>query len=159
MSTKHQSGPYEAYSDYWPGEDFLLSGGDNYYNHGIYQAWQHYGLGMGNPLLLGPIYNDGQIVFKSNRVRSNHVGLMGDPSDEWNWRVLASFARHWGTYSTPLDRERKQLSTLVELTYLPRWAKGWSASVAFGFDKGNYADLGDHTGGMLTLRKTGGFSL
>ena len=158
MCTKHQSGPFEAYSEYWPGEDFLLSGGDNYYNHGIYQAWQHYGLGLGNPLLPGPLYNeDGSIRFKSNRVRSNHVGLTGDPSEEWNWRVLASFARHWGTYSAPLDKQRKQFSGLAEVTYLPKWAKGWSASLALGLDRGNY--LGNHTGGMLTLRKTGGFKL
>ena len=158
MSTKDQSGPFEAYSNNWPNEDFIHSGGDNYYNHYIYQAWQYYGMGLGNPLLPGPLYNtDGQLTFKSNRVHSNHLGISGNPTKEWNWRLLASFVRHWGTYNVPLDKQRKQFSGLAEVTYLPRWAKGWSVSTSFGFDRGNY--LGNQTGGMITLRKIGGFSL
>lgn len=67
--------------------------------------------------------------------------------------MLISFARHWGTYDIPLDQQRKQFSSLYEATYTPKWAKGWSASAALGLDRGNY--LGNSTGGMLTIRKTG----
>lgn len=156
MSTKDQSGPFEYY-DRETGE-CLFSGGDSYYNHYIYQAWQHYGMGMGNPLLPGPLYNkDGTISFKSNRVRSNHFGVAGNPSDEWNWRVLCTLARHWGTYGEPLDKQRHQFSGMAEVTYHPEWAKGWSLTATMGLDNGNY--LGNHTGGIITLRKTGGFSL
>ena len=109
---------------------------------------------MGNPLLPGPIYNkDGKITFKSNRVRSHHLGFEGDPSPEWNYRVLISFARHWGTYAAPLDKQRKQFSSLYEITYHPAWANGWSATAGMGLDRGNY--LGNSTGGILTIRKTG----
>ena len=109
---------------------------------------------MGNPFLPGPIYNkDGEITFKSNRVRSQHIGISGDPSDEWSWRMLISFARHWGTYTTPLDKQRKQFSSLYEVSYTPQWAKGWGATVGVGLDRGNY--LGNSTGGILTIRKTG----
>ena len=65
------------------------------------------------------------------------------------------YARHWGTYAHPLDKMRKQFSSMAEVTYLPQWAKGWSLSAALGLDRGNY--LGNSTGGMITLRKTGGF--
>ena len=124
----------------------------------MYQSWQHYGMGMGMPLLPGPGYNDnGNLEFQSNRVRSQHLGISGEPSAEWNWRMLASFVRHWGTYFVPLDKQRKQFSGLAEVTYVPRWAKGWSASLAFGMDRGNY--LGNTAGGMLTVRKSGGFKL
>ena len=110
--------------------------------------------GMGNPFLPGPIYNkDGEITFKSNRVRAQHLGIEGDPSEEWNWRILISFARHWGTYQTPLDKQRKQFSSLYEVSYTPQWAKGWGATVGVGLDRGNY--LGNSTGGILTIRKTG----
>ena len=61
--------------------------------------------------------------------------------------------RHWGTYNNPLDKQRKQFSSLYEATYTPSWAKGWSASLALGLDRGNY--LGNSTGGMLTVKKTG----
>ena len=155
MSTKDQTGPilYDGFAGSFP--EYQVSAGDNYYNNGGYQAWQHWGYGMGNPLLPGPIYNqDGKITFKSNRVRSHHVGIEGNPATEWNYRVLVSFARHWGTYFVPLDKQRKQFSSLYEVTYTPQWTKGWSVSAALGVDRGNY--LGNSTGGMLTIRKTGG---
>lgn len=135
--------------------EYQISACDSYYYHYLYGAWQHAGMGMGNPLLPGPAYNDGKITFRSNRVRAHHLGLTGQPAEEWNWRVLISFARHWGTYENPLDKQRKQFSSLWEVTYAPERFKGWSASVALGMDRGNY--LGNSTGGMITLRKTGKF--
>ena len=153
MSTKQQTGPI-LYDDFAGTLGYQVSARDNYYNNYCYQAWQHWGQGMGNPLLPGPIYNkDGKITFKSNRVRSHHLGYEGEPSPEWNYRVLISFVRHWGTYATPLDKQRKQFSSLYEITYLPAWANGWSATLGMGLDRGNY--LGNSTGGILTIRKTG----
>ena len=138
--------------------DLQMSGGDNYYNHLIYRAWQYYGQGMGTPLLPGPAYNaDGSLRFKSNRVRANHLGVCGQPAAEWRWRLLASFARHWGTYNEPLLKQCKQFSGLLEVSYVPAWTSGWSASVSMGLDRGNY--LGNRVGGMFTLRKSGGFAL
>ena len=156
IASKNQSGQYESMNEF-PGLEF--SGGDNYYNHYIYSGWQYYGMPMGLPINLGPIYNaDGSISFKSNRFRANHIGLTGDPSEEWNWRVLSTFIWHWGTCYVPLDKARNQVSVMAEVNYKPRWAKGWSASVALGLDRGSYV-MGKNTGGMFTLRKTGGFSL
>ena len=103
----------------------------------------------------GPAYNtDGSNMFKSNRVRANHLGMTGDPSEEWNWRVLVSFARHWGTYSAPLDKPRKQFGSLWEVTYRPKRLAGWSFSAALGLDRGNYLP-GNTAGGTFCIRKTG----
>lgn len=156
LCSKDATGPI-LYDGFWGSfEDVQMSGGDEYYNHYIYQAWQHWGYGMGNPLFPSPVYNqDRSITFKSNRNRANHLGIAGDPADEWKYRMLVSFSRYWGTYSAPLDKQRKQFSSLYEVTYQPEWAKGWSVSAALGLDRGNY--LGNSTGGMVTLKKTGGF--
>ena len=100
----------------------------------------------------GPLLHngfDGQFP----RIRANHLGISGNPSSEWSYRLLISFARYWGTYYNPLDKQRKQFYSLYEAVYSPRWAKGWSASLALGLDRGNY--LGNSTGGMLTIKKTG----
>ena len=138
--------------------DLQMSGGDHYYNNHEFLGWQYYGSTLGHPFLYGPQYNsDGSNEIKSSRVRSNHLGISGNPSSEWSWRMLASFARHWGTYRKPLDKQRKQFNGLMEVSYKPEWAKGWSAAIALGLDRGNY--LGNNTGGMITLRKEGGFSL
>lgn len=155
ISTKDSSGPilYDAYWGSFP--DRQVSGGDDYYNHYIYQAWQHFGQGIGNPLLPGPNYNkDSSITFKSSRMKGQHIGISGNPTSEWKWRLIASYIRYWGTYSIPLDKVRKQFYSMAETTYQPKYAKGWSVSLGIGLDRGNY--LGNSFGGMITLRKIGG---
>jgi hypothetical protein len=132
-----------------------MSGCDLYFNHYIYQAWQYYGQGMGSPLLPGPAYNkDHSITFRSNRMKAHHFGFHGEPTEEWSWRLLASFARHWGTYSAPLDKPRKQFGSLWEVTYRPKRLAGWSFSAALGLDRGNYLP-GNTAGGTFCIRKTG----
>lgn len=154
MCTKDQAGPllYDGFWGQFP--EYQISANDNYYNHYIYGAWQYWGMGMGNALLPGPLYNKNHtITFKSNRVRSQHIGLEGTPFPEWNYRLMLSYTRHWGTYGNPLDKKRKQFNSLFEWTYTPQKLKGWSGSVSLGLDRGNY--LGNSTGVMLSIKKTG----
>ncbi len=68
------------YDSFWGKFEEQISAKDNYYNHYLYQGWQHWGMGIGNPLLPGPIYNkNGQITFISNRVLAHHIGFCGFP--------------------------------------------------------------------------------
>lgn len=124
LATKDQSGPilYDG-DERFDGSVLAFAGTqisamDNYYNNYYYHSWAHYGMGMGNPLLPGPIYNrDGNLLYRSNRARSPSLAIAGAPSEEWNYRMLMSFARHWGTYERPLDKIHKQFSSLLEVTY------------------------------------------
>ncbi len=134
--------------------DLQMSGNDHYYNNWEYLGWQNYGATLGHPFLYGPQYNsDGTNYIKSSRVKMQHVGVSGEPSDEWQWRLLFSYSRQWGTYYMPLDKERYQAAGLAEVIYKPKWARGWSVTGAFAADKGDY--LGNSVGGMITIRKTG----
>lgn len=151
ISTKDQTGPllYDGFAGSF--SDLQMSGCDSYFCHYIYQAWQHYGMGMGSPLLPGPAYNDvGSITFRSNRMKAHHIGLMGNPSSEWSWRLLASFARHWGTYASPFDEVKKQYSSMAEVSYSPLKLKKWTFKAALGVDGGNY--LGQSIGGTIGIR-------
>ncbi len=158
LATKDQSGPilYDG-DERFPDAAFSgvqISAKDDYYNNYFYQSWQHYGLGMGNPLLPGPIYNkDGSLKFRSNRVRANHWAFSGTPSEEWSYRVVMSYALHWGTYNDPLDRICNQFSSLYEAAYSPKKLPGWRFSLSAGVDHGDY--LGNSFGGMITIRKEG----
>ena len=79
-SSKDQAGAvFNDTNEYYPEQ---VSGRDDYYNHGIYPAgWSHWGMGMGNPLLISPIYNkDCTLRFKHNRVKAHHFGLSGSPA-------------------------------------------------------------------------------
>lgn len=154
MSTYDQTGPilYDGVGGSFG--DLQMSGNDNYYNNGEYLGWQYYGATLGHPFLYGPQYNaTGSNKIVSSRVKMQHIGISGSPTSEWEWSVLLSFSRQWGTYNMPLDRVCRQAAGLAEVTYRPRWASGWSVTAALAADRGSY--IGDSNGGMLTIRKTG----
>lgn len=155
LGTTDQSGP--VFHDPTPLFPERIAGQDNYYNNLNYAGWQNYGLSLGNPLLTSPLYNAAfdcshQLRFYNNRIRAWHVALSGDPSAEWHWRTMASLTHNWGTYESPFTDIRHQLYTMAEVTYRPRWAKGWTGILAFGLDHGNL--IGNSFGGQLTIRKS-----
>ncbi|MGN0086333.1 MAG: capsule assembly Wzi family protein [Alloprevotella sp.] len=157
LRTDYQSGP--LYHDYTEAIPDQISGIDNYYNHNLYQGWQHWGQAIGNPLFTSPLYNhNGSLEFLNNRFRAHHVGLSGDPLPGLHYRVLASFSKSWGTYAQPYPEVRRTTSLLVEAAYQFRKAgsldlRGWSVKGAFGLDRGRL--LGDNTGFQLTIAKSG----
>lgn len=152
LGTKDQSGP--IYHDHTTDIPDQISARDNYYNHGIYPGWQHWGQAIGNPLLTSPIYNeDGSIVFKNNRVVAHHVGLSGQSTPELRYRILFSHSRNWGTYGDPYVDVKKNTSALAEIKYSPAKLKGWQFSGSLGMDQGDL--LGHSVGGMITVCKSG----
>lgn len=154
MSTKDQTGPIQYEENWGSLTGMQTSGCDNYYNHYMYNAWQHYGMAMGNPLLLSPAYNkNGYLSFLNNRVKAIHIGLQGEPNKEWKWRLLLTSSKYWGTYSAPLDKVRNHFSSLAEVCYIPKQMNGWIFSIAGAIDNGNY--LGNSFGGTITVRKEG----
>ena len=92
-------------------------------------------------------------MFRSNRVKAHHIGIGGNLSEEWSYRLLLSYMKHWGTYKVPFDRIMRQGSTLAEVMYKPKKYAGWNFSLALGYDKGSY--IGDSMGCMVTITKTG----
>lgn len=131
-----------------------MSGRDQYYNHGIYAGWQHWGMGIGNPLLISPVYNrDGSLSFRHNRIKGHHLGVEGNPVPWLIWRMLLSYSRSWGTYDAPTPRVLGNVNTLFEATIRPPKLKGWSGTISFATDGGSL--LGPSRGAMLSIKKTG----
>lgn len=152
LYNKDQAGP--VYWDHTPEINEQVSGRDNYYNHSIYNGWQHWGMGIGNPLLISPIYNDShRLRFLSNRMWGHHLGFKGQPLDELGYRILASYQKSWGTYEIPFAEPKKSFNLLAEVNYTPHKLKGWSADLAFGLDAGSL--IGNSYGVMLKISKTG----
>ena len=151
LNTKDQAGP--VYHDSTHNIPESYTGIDNYYNHGLYAGWQNWGMGMGNPLLTAPIYNQPHILqFRNNRLRALHIGVDGNPTPDISWRLLATITRNWGTYRQPYDDVLRQQYYLAEATWAPSFLRGWRATLAIGLDHG--AVLGDSFGAQLTLRRT-----
>lgn len=149
ICTKDQSGSLSHEIFQGALTDLAFHGTDNYFNHGIYQAWQYYGQPIGAPLLPGTAYNDGSISFRSNRMKGQHIGIEGNPANGWYWRVLTSFTRNWGTYEKPFDEVKHQFYGMAEVRFCPHKLKHWSFKVAFGVDNGDY--IGNSVGGTVTV--------
>ena len=152
MTSRDQSGPvYNDTNDVIPEQ---ISATDNYYNHGIYTGWQHWGMGIGSPLMLSPIYNkDGSISFKNNRLESTHLGVSGSLTREVSYRLLYTRTKSWGTYSNPAPEVLTDTYLLWEMNYQPKQLKTWRFSASLGIDRGDMT--GTNSGILLSIRKTG----
>lgn len=148
---KDQSGP--VYWDHTDKNNVQVSARDNYFNHAIYSSWQHWGQIIGSPLILSPIYNNGTLTLRSNRVVAHHLGFEGQPLNELGYRVLLSYSRNWGTYQSPLPEVEDNFNALVELTWTPKKLKGWQGVFSFGADAGDL--IGRSVGVQIGIVKSG----
>lgn len=148
LKTSYQSGP--VYHDHTDALPVQISGGDDYYNHVLYQGWQYFGISMGNPLFVSPLYrNDGSLRFDANRFVAHYIALAGTPFKGLDYELRYSYMTSWGTYNLPFETERYQNSFALALNWGPERIghlalPGWSANMTIGFDKGSI--IGDNFG-------------
>ena len=87
----NQSGPIHWAPGDFPGTSLVsqATGSDDYYNNKTYNSYANYGLVLGTPVIMSPIYNtDGQILCLNNRMRGFHIGAEGSISPKVDYRVL-----------------------------------------------------------------------
>ena len=148
LRTTYQSGP--IYHDKTSVMPDRIAGVDNYYNHHVYGAWQHAGFGMGNAMLVSPLYNtNGEISFRDSRVVASHIGIEGQPTKEISYRLLYTHEKSLGTYPAPRINPVKANFFMIEATYAPHQIQGLSITAAYGQNEGKL--LGNSKGGMLTI--------
>lgn len=154
LTTRDQSGA--LYHD--PSENFneQMDGCDNYYNHGIYPGWHHWGMGIGNPLVISPEYNsNGNTQFRSNRLVAHNIGINGYIGYlPLSYRFNYTYTENWGTYQNPFQNKKYTTSILAEISYIPR-NNHWIGTISFGYDKSGM--IGDNYGIMFTLTHLGRF--
>lgn len=156
MSLKDQSGSVNwTVTPEVPGH---AAGADDYYNHNLYVGWEHWGMGIGTPMCLSPIYNrPHNLAFHSNRIRTHHVGLSGDPLPSVSWRLLLTYTRSWGGYNHIFPKVMDVFNGLAEVSYKPQGGKlkGWAGTVGIGWDGGNL--IGRNVGVELKISRSGFF--
>lgn len=117
LYSKHQSGdPYKMAEAGIP--QIHISGGDNYFNNGIYASgFTYLGQSMGTPLFEPIRYRaDGKVIGLTNtRVSAFHLGAKGTLIGNFSWKTLITYSRNFGTYSQPMSPYRSQLASLAEL--------------------------------------------
>ncbi|MCM1489675.1 MAG: capsule assembly Wzi family protein [Muribaculum sp.] len=149
LYSKYQSGPvYNDTSSLLPEQ---VSGVDSYYNHGLYPGWMHWGMGIGNPFSISPIYNKDHILeFYATRNISHHLGIRGNPFDGLEWRMLVSNTRSWGSYFKPFPEVRSMWNFLAEVKWRPSKLKFLECNASLAFDTGDL--VGKNFGIMLGVR-------
>lgn len=148
MYSKDHTGA--VYHDATPDNPEQVSGRDWYYNHYLYPGWQNWGTGIANPLFLSPLYNRNHMLwFYDTRIIAHHVGLSGEPTGEWKWKLLLTYTRNWGCYLYPYEDVLGNFSAYAEAEWHPVRFKGWYGKAGVGFDAGRL--LGHNAGLMLSV--------
>lgn len=158
---RDQSGPIHWAPGDHPGTDMTneATGADDYYNNTGMNAYMHFGMPMGSPFILAPIYNtDGNLQFRHNRANGFHLAAEGDISAQFDWKAAVSYCRAFGTSRIPAHDILHNTSALAQVGWHGTNAlKGLSATGALAFDAGNLR--GDNFGVMISLSYAGNFTL
>ncbi len=124
-------------------------GSDDYYNNYFYTGYHHFGQALGSPMLKSPAYNkDSYLRFTDTRVQACHLGLHGNLSDRWSYRLLASYRDSWGTPYIPANQLHHSFDAMLELHY--QW-RDWTFTAAAATDRGNL--YGDNTAVNLRIKR------
>lgn len=134
------------------------TGSDDYYNNYSYNGYQNRGMSIGSPFVKSPIYNtDGYMRYLDNLVRGFHIGMKGYLSSEYDYRLLFSTRKAYGTPEHPRARSVRATCFMLEANAHPSWLRGLELKAQFAFDRGSL--LGNNTGGMVSVSYHGDFNI
>lgn len=156
LDFRNQSGPIPWEPNDRPGTAITAraTGGDNYYNNFMYNGWAYYGMSLGTPFLVAPIYNTtGRMIFLHNRVHGCQIGAMGHLPQGLQWRMLFSWRESLGNPFIPLTEKMYDTSLLLEGVYSFSTISGLSLKAQFAFDAGKL--YGTNVGVLVALTYTG----
>lgn len=92
----------------------------NYFRHGIYKSsFTYYQKMIGTPLFFPVVLNEDEKVtdLLSNRFFAHHIGVSGSLTHSLRWKGLFTYIKHFGLYTSPYEKTKKQLSGLLEVHY------------------------------------------
>jgi hypothetical protein len=158
---RDQSGPLHWAPGDNPGTTMTgeATGGDDYYNNTTYNAYANFGMSIGSPFVLSPLYNqNGYPQYIYTRSSGFHVAAEGWLSQTVSWRAAASYAKAWGSGRRPQNVARENTSMLIEAGWdAARLLPGLSVKGQVAFDAGELR--GDNFGALLSITYKGNFSL
>jgi hypothetical protein len=158
---RDQSGPLHWAPGDSPGTTMTdeATGGDDYYNNTSFNAYTNYGMSLGSPFVLAPVYNqDGFLQYKYTRSSGMHIAANGYVSPTVSWRAAVSYAKAWGNGRRPQNIARENTSALLEAGWdAARVLPGLSMKAMVAFDAGKLR--GDNFGALLSVTYKGNISL
>lgn len=156
LDMTNQSGPVHWAPDYVPGTTLTspATGADDYYNNVLYNSYANYGMVMGTPMVMSPIYNvDGYPAVAFNRLRGIHLGIEGHITPQMEYRALFNHRKAWGSGYIPLLNPVSSTSVMVEAALRSIFGSGLNLKISLAGDCGKMP--GDTFGTMVTLSYNG----
>ncbi len=134
-------------------------GADDYYNNDFYGAYANYGMSIGSPYLVSPIYNrNGSLRYLHNRSRGFHIGIAGNPCARLSYRAMVGYEKAGGSGRYPAYERLETTSAMIEATAIPvKNLPGFELNLRLAFDAGRLR--GNNFGGQLQLSYNGIFNL
>lgn len=132
------------------------TGMDDYYNNYTFNGYQNRGMSIGTPMLRSPLYNlDGHLRFDHNVMRGVHIALTGYIAAQWQYRLMGSYRKSWGSMVQPVTPAVAATSLMAEATYTPRSIDGLQCKAQIALDRGDL--YGNNVGALLTITYHGIF--
>lgn len=121
LNTRNQSGRIYPHLAPTPDNPSRITGrgGDNYFNHGIYQSgYTHYQHMMGSPLFIPTIGSDDVSKgFDRSRLWMHHLGISGTLGNGFFWKSLFTWSRDFDRFIFTNLNAHDELSFLAEGSY------------------------------------------
>ncbi|MDE7126254.1 MAG: capsule assembly Wzi family protein, partial [Muribaculaceae bacterium] len=159
LDFRNQGGPIHWAIHDHPGTTLNCeaSGNDDYYNNVTYNSYANYGMSMGTPFLLSPIYNlDGNLQFKHNRAQGMHAAIMGQITPQIAYKAKFSYEKAWGSGYVPVAHALTCTSAMLEAKYnAAKLLPGLDIRAVLAMDRGSLR--GNNFGALLSLSYTGDF--
>ena len=131
-----------------------VSGCDDYYNHVEYNSYAYYGLSIGSPAFMGPLYNrDGYNRFIGNVMRGFHFALEGSLSSQIDYIAKCSYRKAWGSGYFHLAEPIHESSFMVGADWCVPKIKGLKVNGMVEIDRGTMP--GNALGIALGVKWTG----
>lgn len=155
----NQSGPlhWAAVDNQGSDMNLDLTGGDNYYNNDFYGPYSNYGMSIGSPFVVSPLYNvNGSPGYIHNRARGFHAAAEGFFSDAWRYKAMVSYQKAGGSGRIPAPRLLHDTSAMLEVQWSPETVSGLSVMTRMAVDAGNLR--GNNFGASVVVSYTGSFN-
>lgn len=156
MTYMNQGGPiHYSPSDYKEPtlQGQKAEGADNYYNNHETNGYALWGMAIGSPMFISPVYNTNGAVtqYLNNRFWGIHGAVEGQLYKDVRYRAMASYRRFFGTPFIPAITPTYDVSVSVEAQWQLRRVPGLELSAQLASDAGTSA-YGHNFGALLSAR-------
>lgn len=129
----------------------VMTGRDNYYNHGYYKTGYTYnGYALCTPLFSPVEVITHRQAIQNTRVSMHHIGFSGTINEQLKWDGKLTLSRNWGTFDHPYNPSVYQFSSLLNFDYTNTKIP-FDLSLALATDFGKLYE--NRIGGLIRISK------